>query len=75
IHRVAGELYGAIPGDRRRIRLLGVAATGLVSSGAEQLALVRSGRWEDAERALDRIERRFGTGAAIPAALLRPPVT
>ncbi|MGH2685593.1 MAG: DNA polymerase IV, partial [Actinomycetota bacterium] len=71
LHRVAAELYGAIPGARRRIRLLGVAATGLVSSGAEQLALVRSGRWEDAERALDRIERRFGAGAALPAALLR----
>ncbi|MGH2682653.1 MAG: DNA polymerase IV [Actinomycetota bacterium] len=57
---------------RRRIRLLGVAASGLVPAGAEQLALVRAGRWEDAERALDRIEARFGAGSAIPAALLEP---
>jgi DNA polymerase-4 len=70
LYRVASELYAALPGGRRRIRLLGVAATGLVSAGAEQLALVRAGRWEDAERALDRIERRFGSGMAGPAALL-----
>ena len=63
-------MYTHIPGDRKRIRLLGVAGTGLASSGAEQLALVRAGRWEDAERALDRIEARFGPGAAFPAALL-----
>jgi DNA polymerase-4 len=73
IFRVVTGLYRAIPGQRRRIRLLGVAASGLVSSGAEQLALVRAGRWEDAERALDRIERRFGPGSAFPAALLDGP--
>jgi len=72
LYRTAADLYRAIPGARRRIRLLGVAASGLVSAGANQLALVRSGRWEDAERALDRIERRFGRGAAFPAALLGP---
>ena len=73
IFRVVTELYRAIPGQRRRIRLLGVAGTGLVPSGAEQLALLRSGRWEDAERALDRIKQRFGSGAAFPAALLGEP--
>jgi DNA polymerase IV len=70
IYRTVAELYAHIPGDRKRIRLLGVAGSGLASSGAEQLALVRAGRWEDAERALDRIEARFGPGAAFPAALL-----
>jgi DNA polymerase-4 len=72
LHRTSAELLGAIPGGRRRIRLLGVAASRLVSAGADQLALVRTGRWEDAERALDRIEKRFGQGAAIPAALIDP---
>ncbi len=72
LYRATAELYRAIPGERRRIRLLGVATSGLVAAGADQLALVRAGRWEDAERALDRIERRFGRGAAIPAALLGP---
>jgi DNA polymerase IV len=70
LHRIVAGLYRAIPGARRRIRLLGVAATGLVTSGAAQMALVRAGRWDDAERALDRIERRFGAGAALPASLL-----
>ncbi len=76
IYRTVGDLVGAAPGGRRsgafRIRLLGVAASGLQPAGAEQLALVREGRWEDAERALDRIEARFGAGAAVPAALLDP---
>ena len=70
LYRTAGALYRALPGGRRRIRLLGVAASGLLPAGAEQLALVRAGRWEEAERALDRIERRFGDGAATPASLL-----
>jgi DNA polymerase IV len=70
LYRTVAGLYGALPGTRRRIRLLGVAASGLQPSGADQLALVRAGRWEDAERALDRIERRFGPGAAFPAALM-----
>jgi DNA polymerase IV len=70
LYRTAMDLYRGLPGARRRIRLLGVAASGLVAAGAEQLALVRSGRWEDAERALDQIDRRFGEGTAFPAALL-----
>jgi DNA polymerase-4 len=70
LYRVAGELYSGLPPGRRRIRLLGVAASGLVPAGEEQLALVRAGRWEDAERALDRIEARFGPGSALPATLL-----
>jgi len=73
IFRVARELLAKLPPGRRRFRLLGVAATGLVPAGAEQLALQREGRWEEAERALDRIQRRFGTGAARPASLLRGP--
>jgi DNA polymerase-4 len=72
LYRVVADLYRAIPGTRRRIRLLGVAASGLVPAGADQLALVRAGRWGDAERAMDRIERRFGRGATLPATLLGP---
>ena len=72
LYRVVADLYRAIPGTRRRIRLLGVAASGLAPAGADQLALVRAGRWGDAERAMDRIERRFGRGATLPATLLGP---
>ena len=70
---VARELFLKLPEGRRRFRLLGVVATGLVPAGAEQLGLVREGRWREAERALDVVERRFGPGKARPAALLRPP--
>jgi DNA polymerase IV len=70
LNDVAAELYRALPGARRRVRLLGVQATGLVPAGAEQLALLRGERRGDVERAMDRIERRFGRGAAMPASLL-----
>jgi DNA polymerase-4 len=70
LYRTVAELYRALPGERRRIRLLGVAATGLVPAGAEQLAMLRGERWGDVERAVDRIERRFGRGAARPASLI-----
>jgi DNA polymerase-4 len=70
INAVAGDLFRALPGSRRRVRLLGVGATGLVPAGEEQLALLRGERWGDVERAVDRIEKRFGRGAAMPATLL-----
>ncbi|OFW78106.1 MAG: hypothetical protein A2Z48_05615 [Actinobacteria bacterium RBG_19FT_COMBO_70_19] len=70
LYEVAAELYRGLPGARRRVRLLGIAATGLVPAGQEQLALLRGERRGDVERALDRIEQRVGRGAAMPAALL-----
>jgi len=73
LYRVSGELFSKLPESRRRFRLLGVSATGLVPAGAEQVALIREGRWEEAERTLDRIERRFGKGASMPATLLDEP--
>jgi DNA polymerase-4 len=72
LYRVASELLLRLPPGRRRFRLIGVAASSLEPSGVQQVALVREGRWQDAERALDRIERRFGPGAAMPATLLTP---
>lgn len=70
LYQVVSELYRGLPGARRRVRLLGVAATGLVAAGEEQLALLRGERWGEVERALDRIEHRFGRGSAMPATLL-----
>jgi DNA polymerase-4 len=70
IFRVARDLFRNLPPGRRRFRLIGVAATSLVPAGAEQVALVRAGRWHEAERAVDRIHRRFGSDTAKPAALL-----
>jgi DNA polymerase IV len=70
LYHVAGELYRALPGERRRIRLLGVQATALIPAGADQLAFLQPERWGDVERAVDRIEGRFGRGATMPASLL-----
>jgi DNA polymerase-4 len=71
LYHVAAELFERLPAGRRRFRLIGVAATGLVPAGAEQISLVTAGRWGDAERAVDRVRGRFGPGTAIPAVLLR----
>jgi DNA polymerase-4 len=73
IFAVARELFLRLPAGRRRFRLIGVAATGLVPAGSEQLALVREGQWRDAERAMDRVRGRFGSDAALPATLLHRP--
>jgi hypothetical protein len=58
--------------DRARLRLVGVRATGLrpAAGAARQLAFGdRPASWREAEQAVDRIARRFGTGAVRPAAL------
>jgi DNA polymerase-4 len=73
LYQVVGDLYRALPGSSRRVRLLGVQASGLQQAGAEQLALVRRQRWGDVERTLDRIEDRFGKGAATQATMLDRP--
>ncbi len=73
IHQTACALYEAAGLDRARLRLVGVRATGLVpaSSAATQLALgQRPASWRAAERAVDKITRRFGTDAVRPAALV-----
>jgi DNA polymerase-4 len=70
LYHHASEMFRALPGARRRVRLLGVAATGLLAAGEQQLALIRGERWSDVERAVDRIDKRFGLGSAMPAALL-----
>ena len=71
LYETAAALYRGLPGTKRRIRLLGVQTTGLSPAGSEQLALLRGTRWGDVERTIDRIERRFGRDATIPATLLR----
>jgi DNA polymerase-4 len=73
LYHMVRELYRALPGAGRRVRLLGVQASGLQPAGAEQLALLRGERWGEVERTLDRIEHRFGKGAATQAVLLDRP--
>jgi DNA polymerase-4 len=75
IYETACELYAASgPGARGRLRLVGVRVTGLVpaAAAATQLTLgERPESWRAAERAVDRIASRFGSGAVRPAALVQ----
>src|ERR1700756_4155165 len=73
IYTAACALYeGSGLDGRARLRLVGVRATGLrpVTGAARQLAFgERPAGWREAEQAVDRIARRFGTDSVRPAAL------
>jgi DNA polymerase-4 len=76
IHTTACALYEAAGLDpHASLRLVGVRAANLVGISAvtgTQLALGdRATGWAEAERAMDRIEARFGQGAVSPAALVQ----
>ncbi|WP_433325034.1 DNA polymerase IV [Spirillospora sp. CA-294931] len=74
IYVTACELYAASGLDRVRLRLVGVRVENLGPSGEapRQLAIdePESG-WREAERAMDQVAHRFGSGAVRPAALVR----
>ncbi|MDP8959237.1 MAG: DNA polymerase IV [Actinomycetota bacterium] len=58
----------------RPIRLLGLAASGLVEAWApRQLAMDRRTEWDDLAAAVDRVRLRFGSQAIGPARLATPP--
>jgi DNA polymerase-4 len=75
IYGTACALYGGSGlGRQARLRLVGVRATGLAptSAAATQLAFGdRPTGWREAERAMDRIAERFGTGTVRPGELWR----
>lgn len=75
VHQAATRLYDALGLQRARIRLVGVRVEGLVPRQTVQRQLVLGERergWSDADRAVDRATRRFGTSAVRPASLIRP---
>ena len=76
IYATACALHAGAGLDREaRLRLVGVRVTGLgpASAAATQMAFGdRPTGWREAEQAMDRIARRFGTGAVRPAALVEP---
>ena len=74
IYRTATHLYDALGLQRARLRLVGVRVEGLVARTSVQRQLVLGEPehgWADADRAVDRATRRFGTAAVRPASLLR----
>jgi DNA polymerase IV len=73
IHRAASRLFDALGLQRARVRLVGVRVEGLVPRSTVQRQLVLGERehgWSDADRAVDRATRRFGSAAVRPASLL-----
>lgn len=73
IYRTATALYDALGLQRARVRLVGVRVEGLVPRGTVHRQLVLGERehgWSDADRAVDRATRRFGSAAVRPASLL-----
>jgi len=75
IYATARELYAAAGLERVRLRLVGVRAENLrpAETATHQLTLgERETGWREAERAMDAVARRFGSGAVRPASLLRP---
>jgi DNA polymerase IV len=73
IYATACELYAASGVAGVLLRLVGVRASGLspASRAGTQLALgERADTWRQAETAMDRITRRFGSGALRPGSLV-----
>ena len=73
IHRVATRLYDALQLRHARLRLVGVRVEGLVPRVTvhHQLELGEPEHgWPDADRAVDRATRRFGSAAVRPASLV-----
>ena len=73
IHRVVTRLYDALGLQRARLRLVGVRVEGLVprTTVHRQLVLGEADHgWSDADRAVDRATRRFGSSAVRPASLV-----
>jgi DNA polymerase-4 len=73
IYRTAVALYDALGLQRARLRLVGVRVEGLVPRTTVQRQLVLGERehgWPEADRAVDRAARRFGSGVVGPATLV-----
>ncbi len=77
IYATACSLYESAGLDRAaQLRLLGVRVAGLVPATGANAQLTFDDRpvgWREAERAVDRITRRFGSSAVRPAALVEDP--
>ncbi len=74
IYDTARSLYDRLRLDRARIRLVGVRVEGIVPADAAPRQLEIGSRergWREADQAVDRAARRFGSGSVRPAALVR----
>jgi DNA polymerase-4 len=75
VYETAVALYEALGLERARLRLVGVRVEGIADAAGmpHQLLLgEKESGWREAEQAVDKASRRFGTGAVRPAALVEP---
>jgi len=72
IYDEAVAALGELVGDGQRVRLVGVRAEHLRSTGDGALLWDPDEDWRDAERTIDEVAARFGRGTVRPAALVRP---
>jgi DNA polymerase IV len=75
VYETAVGLYEALGLERARLRLVGVRVEGLADAAGvpHQLLLgERESGWREAEQAVDKASRRFGSGAVRPATLVDP---
>jgi DNA polymerase IV len=74
LYHTASQLLSQVPSARRKVRLLGIAASELTSLTQQQLSLfaLTAPKQLQAERAEDTIKARFGPRAITRAALLNP---
>jgi DNA polymerase-4 len=73
VYRTATALYDALGLQRARLRLVGVRVEGLApreSVHHQHVLGEREHGWSEADRAVDRAARRFGSAAVRPASLL-----
>ena len=73
IYDEVAAAYDAMGVQGVPIRLIGVRVEQLESAATDRLALWDpDDEWRDAERAIDEVSARFGSGAIGPASLVRP---
>jgi DNA polymerase-4 len=72
IYDEASDALGELIGDGERVRLIGVRAEHLRPGGSGAMLWDPDEEWRDAERTIDEVTAKFGTGAVRPAALVRP---
>lgn len=72
IYDEASDALAELVGDGERVRLIGVRAEHLRASGTGAMLWDPDEEWRDAERTIDEVTAKFGTGAVRPAALVRP---
>ena len=72
IFEVAKSLYLSLDLDRVLVRLVGVALDSLVENDdVTQMVLgERTSSWQQADRAIDRVKAKFGSGSLRPARLV-----